>query len=219
VSRALLLLVLALCTWQAKAGDFSLLAGIAKVGSPDDGTYWNRNQQHTIKLTNPVVGVRYDTTPSPGGWGVAVQAVHYGAQSIDAMAVTMDAPHAGGYDPKTGGCVGACAPLARWVMQSETSALSVLATKHWGKWSAGIGLNVFEVKTSGYVEFESGSVWRYPSVRYLDVGPIVEVGYSIDKRLTLRGQAMAMEGRGATPSVSTGNTYSLLVSRSFGAAL
>jgi hypothetical protein len=203
-----LLLLLALFSLSAHAGQWTLLAGVAKVGVPDDGTYWNRDKLHTINLTTAPVGIRYDTKQR-SGWSVGVQGMYFGMTNIDGLASTRDWKEVGGYNPSIGHCNGPCAPLATWKMQSETSSVAFILNKQWGNWFTGLGATAYEIKTSGYVLYGDGSTYHYPSARYLDFNGMAEFGYKKDN-LSIRFQIMPMEGRGAVPSVSVGTTYALV---------
>lgn len=168
----------------------SIFGGISKYNKTYDGIYWNVDQKNDWQLNPPVFGARYD------GDGWAAQYTHFGTVTVDAWAVTTDAPYAGGYI-QGGGCVGPCAPLAQWHMSSETQSIAVMNVRKIGNWSFELGANFFEIRTKGYVNnYPNGSVFRYKEQVWLDVGPMAGIGYRVSNNLTVRAQVWRMEGRG-----------------------
>lgn len=184
-----ILSILAFIPILASAGEFTLMAGAAFFQPPQDGTYWNVNQSHDNFMTPAAYGVRYDSGT------IAVQYTNFGKVQTNAMAVTTDWPYPGGYDPNTQDCHGTCKPLARWKMQSETQSVAIMVVKRMGNWSLEAGVNVYEVKTMGHVEYSDGSTFKYKTARYLDVGPMAGVGYK-KGAWSVRAQLWFMEGKG-----------------------
>lgn len=175
--------------WFAINGDITLMGGLAHFLKQDDGTYWNRNQPADIQLMSPAAGVRYDS-----GW-MAVQYTYFGMARVSALAVTLDAPHPGGYDRIAGACVGTCAELARWKVETETQSLAVIGVKRWGGWSVEGGVNIFEARTKANVVNTDGSLrFQYKENRYLDYGPMFGFAYQSGP-WSLRAQFWKMEGR------------------------
>lgn len=194
---ALLFMLLISISPQSRAGDFTVLAGVAKFNQPHDGIYWNKNQPHDHRMNTPVFGLRYDTGRKWDVYSFGVQYTHFGNVQMDSMAVTKDAPDDGGYIPNTGTCVGTCAPLARWRMNTWTESISFIGTRHWGAWSVDVGLNLYETKTRGYVNYGDTSTFLYANTNHTDVGPMFGVTYR-NGVWSLRWQLWRMEGRAIT---------------------
>lgn len=182
----------------AKAGDWSVMGGAAFFQPPQSGIYWNDNQPHDNFVTPAAWAIRFDTAPVWGAWNAAVQYTNFGTVKINSLAVTADAPQQGGYDPNTGGCVGPCAPLARWKMESEVQSIAFMGVRRFNRWTLEAGLNVYEVKTRGDVLYKNGSSYTYPSARFLDVGPMAGVGYQSGP-WSVHAQLWRMEAKGDTP--------------------
>lgn len=207
--------LLLFCT-SVFAGDFTVLGGVSKFQAPGTGTYWNHNQAHDNFMTPAAVGLRYETERS-GSISYAVQYTHFGAVTIDALAVLTDAPFPGGFDPETGGCTGPCAPLRRWKMRSDPQSVAVTMSKHFGKWSLEAGLNLYEVKTSGVVTETPESAaygiaypkhdlgvsadgqYHYPDARFLYLMPMLGIAYR-DGPWSVRVQTWLMPTAGETPA-------------------
>lgn len=200
IAEVVFLVLMACCVASSRAGEFTALGGVAHFNKPHDGIYWNHNQPHDVRMTTPAFGLRYDTERMWGSYSFGVQYTNFGTVKMDARAVTKDAPEAGGYIQDAGTCVGTCAPLARWKMQTDVQSVAFIGTKHWGRWSLEFGANVFETKTSGYVhEYDNNPAGRfnYSSSRYLGVGPVAGVAYR-SGAWSVRAQLWRMEGRAIT---------------------
>lgn len=198
MNRAVWLMIVAsgIAMHDAKAG-VTVLAGVAKFNKPADGVYWNVNQPESNQMTPPAAAIRWDGARH-GAWSAGVQYTWFGRVSMDAYAVTLDAPANGGYIPNSGGqCVGTCAPLAQWHMSSETQSVAFTMSRHFGGFSLEAGANVYEVRTKGYVNnyqnSPSGS-FQYKEARYLDVGPMIGAAYQSGP-WSVRGQVWRMEGK------------------------
>jgi len=203
------------------SGDFTIMGGVAQFNSPHDGIYWNKNQPHDHQMTPLVFALRYDVKGLIEGYSFGVQYTNFGEVKTDSVAVTKDAPEAGGYDPATGSCVGACAVTARWKMKSETQSVAFIGTKHFGQWSLEGGLNVFEVKTRGAVEYQDGSTFNYTPTRYLGVGPMAGVGYRSGNWITklqlwrMEGRAVSGEGKSAPAAYKEDYQVTVMVGYQF----
>lgn len=196
MKRFIILCLLCFATLSAHS-QVSILAGVARFNKPSDGVYWNMNQPHDAFMTPAVLGLRYDTARR-GSYSLALQYTHFGTVKMDALAVTTDAPYQGGYIADTGTCVGTCAELARWKMESETQSIALIGVKHFGAWSFEAGLNVYEIRTKGHVENLDGSFrFQYKEGRALDYGPMFGVAYS-NGPWAGRFQVWRMEGKGHT---------------------
>lgn len=207
-------LVGAMLTSHCRA-QVSIMGGVAKFEKPHDGIYWNHNQSHDMELTPPVWGARYDWD----NW--AIQYTNFGTVRTNALAVSEDAPRPGGYIGGTGQCVGTCAPLWRWKMESETQSLAFIRKWKFGNWIPEIGLNVFEIKTKGY--FADGNVIMntYKPARWLDVGPMAGIAYKVNDRFSIHYQIWRMEGKGTDngnhppPNFNESHQQTLMASWSF----
>lgn len=194
MKRAALLLA-AVISLPAAGQGFSILAGATKFGQPSDGVYWNINQENDRKLEDKALGLRWDSERLRWNTSIAVQYTHFGKATVNALAVTRDAPDPGGYLADTGGqCVGTCAPLAQWIMKSKAQSLAFIGSKHFWGLSIEAGLNVYEAKTSGRVIFENGRIWHYTSQRYLGLDQMLGLSYKFGNNVTLRYQAWFMDG-------------------------
>lgn len=200
MNRTFWLFILALCvagTADHARANVTLLGGVSVFQKPSDGLYWNHNQQNSFDLNPLAAGIRWDSKRS-GNWSVGVQYTHFGEMRVNALAVSQDAPEAGGYVPNEGTCTGPCAELARWKMTTETQSVAFILTRHVGNWSFDVGANVYETHTKGHVVFEnSGSwIWPYKEGRWLDVSPMAGVTYQHGP-WSARFQYWRMEGRGS----------------------
>lgn len=218
-------ILLALFGFSVQAGEWTLMAGQTWLGKADDGTYWDSMHEHDLKLVTPSAALRYDASISEN-YGVAVQATYFGTAKIRAEAVTAEAPAVGGYDRAKKSCVGGtCGATGFYMIDSETQSLAFFLSRRFGNWSAELGLNLYEIRTSGRTKYQSGAVGEYPTNTYLDAGPAAGVSYRevvlAGRKWTIRAQAWQMEGRGggdgakALPSVYTGWSYSLMVGYTF----
>lgn len=172
------------------------MVGVSQFYKPADGIYWNANQPDSNQMTPAAAGIRWDSA-TQGNWSYGVQYTYFGRASMDAYAVTTDAPYAGGYIPNTGGaCMGACAQTAQWHMSTETQSVAFIATRHFGDWSLEAGLNVYETRTKGYVDNYQvvASHFTYSETTWLDVGPIAGIAYQSGP-WSLRLQVWRMEGK------------------------
>jgi len=160
MNRTFWLFILSLCVAGSADyahADITLLAGVTKYARPSDGTYWNINQPNTMELTPPAAGIRWDSKRLPFDTSIAVQYTNFGKTSVDALAVNVDAPFAGGYIPNSGGkCVGTCAPLSRWKIGSSAQSVALILVKHLGNFGLEWGSNWYETRTAGYVEDLTG---------------------------------------------------------------
>ncbi|MDE2102699.1 MAG: hypothetical protein KGL39_35975 [Patescibacteria group bacterium] len=174
------------------------MVGVSQFYKPADGVYWNASSPDENRMTPPAAGVRWDSNRH-GDWSVGVQYTWFGRASMDAWAVTTDAPYPGGYIANSGGqCVGTCAPLAKWHMSSETQSIAFLATRHWGDFSLEAGMNVYEIRTKGSVDSYQGNPsgqFSYKETTWLDYGPVIGLAYQRGP-WSLRLQAWRMEGKG-----------------------
>lgn len=201
-------------------GEFSFLVGQSWLGKADDGTYNDSLHASDIRLVTPSAALRYDARVSDN-YGVAVQATYFGTATIRATAVTAEAPAVGGYDRATKSCVGGtCGPTGYYMIDSETQSVAFFMSRRFGNWSAELGANLYEIRTSGRTRYQSGAVGEYPTNTYLDVGPAAGLSYR-SRSWSTWAQVWPMEGRGggsgskALPSVSTGVSYSLMVGYRF----
>lgn len=227
MSRIFWLLFLAACVALSAnyaRGEVTVLAGATRFGAPSDGTYHNVNQPSDFSgLTQPSVGVRWDSARLPFNTSVGVQYTYFGKAKTDALAVHLDAPMAGGYIPNSGGqCVGPCAPLARWIMESEAQAVTLVAVKHLWKFSLEWGLDIYETKTRGKVEFYDGNTdFHYKPQRHLATAQMYGIGYADgpwSARLQLRfmnGPFKADDLREAPAIFNDEKTWTLLLGYSF----
>lgn len=208
----------------ADAQGFSMLGGVTKHGAPPDGTYWNANQPHDFKLTTPSVGIRWDSERMAYNTSFAVQYTYHGTAKTDALAVSVDAPHPGGYIQGSGGqCVGTCADLAQWKMRTRTQGVTFTGSKHWGKWSIEAGLNVYNTVTSGTVNYQNGTQYHYATHNYIGIGELFGVMYQDgDFFIQLRAlfmdtpQRWAGNSRELAPSISNQDvTYSFMAGYKF----
>jgi hypothetical protein len=228
MNRIFWLLVLAVCVAlsanYARGGEVSLMAGATRFGAPSDGTYHNVNQPSDFSgLTQPSVGVRWDSTRLPFNTSVGVQYTYFGTARTAAMAVSNDAPELGGYIPNSGGyCVGTCAPIYRWVMESEAQSVAFIAAKHFGNFSIEWGVNFYETKTRGYVDYGTG-IYNYPNGKHTSSSEVFGLGYKYGP-LSVRLQMWLMngpsrkgsDGREEAPAIfNDEKTYSLLVGYTF----
>lgn len=202
MNRNFWLFIFSICTIiNAEAQGLSILGGATKFGTVDDGTYWNIGQPAKFEMTSPSLGIRWDSKRMAYNTSFAVQYTYFGNAKIDALAVNIDAPHPGGYIPG-GGCVGTCAPLARWVMKTRTQSVAFTASKHFGAFSVEAGLNVYATVTSGSVQHISAAMpfwWHYETHNYLGIGEVFGVAYERGN-FSLRGQVWFMD----TPQRSAG---------------
>lgn len=200
MSRVFLILIIAasVVMQDAKAG-VTLLVGVSQFHKPADGIYWNVNQEESNQMTPPAAAIRWDSKRH-GAWSAGVQYTWFGRVSMDAYAVTVDAPGNGGYIPDSGGqCVGSCASLAQWHMSSETQSVAFTVSRHFGGFSLEAGANVYEIRTKGYVNNYQGNptgFFQYKEARYLDVGPMIGAAYQSGP-WSVRLQLWRMEGKGA----------------------
>lgn len=223
MNRNFWLFVIAICTViNAEAQGFSVLGGVTKFGGPDDGTYWNVNQQRDFKQSSKAVGLRWDSERS-GKYSFAVQYTHFGSTTIDAFAVLSDAPTLGGYIPDSGGqCQGGtCLGLGRWVMRSTAQSVAVIGVRHFGSFGAELGLNLYETKTTGMMEPPSLDYFHYHSQRYLSTDLVVGLSYKRGP-WSVRWQAWFLDGPVNTsnereaPAIMNGKiTQTLLVGYQF----
>lgn len=178
----------------APAGEVTILAGMTQYDKPSDGTYYNVNQPHDFDLKPAAYGVRWDSEQGWGGLSVAAQYTNFGAARTDAMAVSLDAPLAGGYI-HGGSCVGPCAPLGRYVMKSEAQGIALTVSKYIGDFSIEWGANFYETKTSGFVEYAPGvsGTWRYNTQHYSGVSQMYGLAYRKGP-WSLRAQLWLMDG-------------------------
>jgi len=170
------------------------MGGVARFNQPHDGIYWNHNQPHDHRMLTPAFGLRYDTGRIWEDYSFGVQYTNFGTVTMNSLAVTTDAPYEGGYIPGAGTCVGTCAALARWKMKTETQSVAFIGARHWGRWSLEIGANVFETRTSGYVDYTDGTTYRYSHTNFVDVGPMAGAAYRRGP-WSVRAQLWRMEGR------------------------
>lgn len=227
MNRIFWLLVLAVCVAlsanYARGGEVSLMAGATRFGAPSDGTYWNANQSREFNLVSPAIGIRWDSKRLPFNTSVAVQYTRFGKASTDALAVHLDAPMLGGYIPNTGGqCVGPCAPLARWIMESEAQSIALIGIKHFGEFSLEWGYNFYETRTRGHVEFYDGNTnFYYKHQQYLGASQMYGLGWQRGQwsaRLQLwlmNGPFNADDLREAPAIFNDEKTWTLLVGYSF----
>lgn len=202
--------------------DVTVMAGVTKYGQPADGLYWNENQPNDLFLTPAAVGIRWDSKRLPFNISVGVQYTHFGMAKTNALAVSKDAPEQGGYIPNSGGqCVGTCAPLHRWKMESEAQSVALIAVKHFGNFGLEAGLNLYETKTRGHVNYGTG-VYTYPSGRNLATSPMFGVSYrkgpwSVRLQTWLMdGPAKYPDGKEEAPAVfNDTRTWTLLVGYTF----
>lgn len=187
--------LLLLCSMvSANAGEFTILGGLAKFVPQDDGTYWNRNQPSEMKLISPAAAIRYEGRS--GEYGLALQYTYFGVATVDALAVTKDAPDPGGYDRIAGACVGPCAELARWKVESEAQSIAIIGAIYFERLMLEAGLNLYEVRTKANVVNTNGSLrFQYKENRFLDWGPMLGIGYFFDPSWSIRAQFWKMEGR------------------------
>lgn len=181
--------VVALGSEKCSGAELTVMAGFAQFEPPSDGVYWNVNQPHDMTLTPAAAAIRYDSG------AFALQYTYFGTVKVDALAVSVDAPDPGGYVRGEGRCIGTCAPLARWKMQTETQSVALIYVKRFGPWSVEGGANLYETRTKGHVEHLNGAVWNYKEGRYLDVGPMAGLGYQ-GGPWSVRFQIWRMEGKG-----------------------
>ena len=199
MSRVFWLMVLAVCiaSQNAKA-DVTIMAGVSQFHKPSDGLYWNVNQPETNQMTPPAAAIRWDSKRH-GALSAGVQYTWFGRVTMDAYAVTVDAPFQGGYIPDSGGqCVGTCASLAQWHMSSETQSVAFTVSRHFGSFSLEAGANVYEIRTKGYVnnyQGNPGGFFQYKEARYLGVGPMIGTAYQSGP-WSVRLQVWRMEGKG-----------------------
>lgn len=193
--KKFLAIVCLLFATAANSQGFSIIGGMTKFGGPPDGVYWNVGKDNARKLERPAIGLRWDSERLRWNTSFAVQYTYFGTATVNALAVTVDAPDPGGYLANTGGqCVGTCAPLARWVMKSRAQSIAFIGAKHFGDWSLEGGLNVYETKTSGRVIYQSGRVWNYKDQRYLGIDSMFGVGYRVSKNVMVRYQVWYLDG-------------------------
>jgi hypothetical protein len=202
MNRNFWLFLLAICVVAgAESKGVSILAGATQFGTVDDGTYWNIGQPAKFEMTSPSLGIRWDSDRLPFNTSVAVQYTYHGNAKIDALAVNVDAPHAGGYIPG-GGCVGTCAPLSRWFMKTRTQSVAFTASKHFGAFSIEAGLNLYQTNTSGsvqHIEDPSAWWWHYETHNYMGLGEMFGGAYQ-SGNFSLRWQVWFMD----TPQRSAG---------------
>ena len=174
--------------------EISAFLGIAQFRMPENGVYWNDNQSYDKRMTPPVGGLRWDSKH----W--AVQYTAFGRVETNALAVTYDAPHPGGFDGSNSTCTGPCAPLARWKMWSDVQCVAGLYKhKLSARWSIEGGANLCEVRTNGYVHYTDPSQlqpdYHYREGRSLSLGPVVGLQYRVGNDLHIMAQYMRIEGR------------------------
>jgi len=185
--------IIAMLAATAANAQWSVMGGMSKFEKPHDGIYWNHNQHYEMDMTPPAGAIRYDWTR----W--AIQYTWFGEVKTDGWAVSEDAPRPGGYIEGTGGCVGTCAELWRWKMQSETQSIAVLY-----KWpfengfTFEAGVNLFEIRVKGHFEYpyrspSENGINTYNEGRYLDVGPVVGLSYRSGD-WSMHWQVWRMEG-------------------------
>jgi hypothetical protein len=191
-----LVVLFVLLAAAAAHAELSAFLGVAQFRMPENGVYWNDNQSYDKRMTPPVGGLRWDSQE----W--AVQYTAFGRVEIDAMAVTYDAPHPGGFDGSNSTCVGKCAPSARWKVHSDVHCLAGLRKFVSGNWTYELGANLCEIRTNGHVHYTDLSQlqpdYHYPESVRLSLGPVVGVQYRVGESTQIMAQYMRIEGQGHT---------------------
>jgi hypothetical protein len=209
------IVVLGLVAGLAHAGEFTSMAGPSWFGHADDGTYWNKTQEHSIELTKSAFAVRYDTDAGTHGFKLGFQYTEFGTAKMDAQASSRDAPDPGGYDPHTGACVGGvCAPNHNYVADSRARSTALLLSKDFGNWTVEGGAHFFEINTNVVVKGSCltsgcGTAWSYSHTTE-DFGPVVGLAYHYGPWVG-RLQHWALEGRAPLPTIYTGWTTTLMI--------
>lgn len=188
--RAVALLLVALLlalfvTAQAFAG-VTLLLGESQFKDHGDGVWYQEIYPYELHLKSGSVGLRYDVKLTDQT-SYSLGYMNLGKVSSSAIAVGVDAPGDGGYDPVTRSCVGGCIPTSHWFGSGEVQGLYGSYVQHFGAWAVEAGLYLYRPTWTVSVPDWRGCrdcapiPIETPNTAHWQVGPMLGLRYSINQ--------------------------------------